>query len=543
MTAHVVTLTEGSIGEFAEKANAWPFVEARGLAQRLAGRPQDNVKPVLFETGYGPSGLPHVGTFGEVVRTTMVRNAFAALTGRPTRLLAFSDDMDALRKVPDNVPNREMLAGHLGLPLTSVPDPFGKYESFGHHNNAMLRGFLDRFGFDYEFGSSTEYYKSGRFDATLLKVLERYDEVSKIVLPTLGPERRATYSPFLPVCAKTGRVLQVRVVHRDPRAGTIVYEEEEGGAKVETPVTGGHCKLQWKPDWAMRWAALEVDYEMAGKDLINSVQLATRICRVIGGRPPMNLIYELFLDENGEKISKSKGNGLSVEEWLRYAPQESLAYFMYNKPRTAKRLHLGIIPRTVDEYIGDLHAYGTQATLERLNNPVWHIHAGNPPHQASAVSYALLLNLVAACHSEDASFIWHYVSAYYGEEASRNENIIRRLIGHAIAFYRDFIKPQQKHRIPRPEEIPALADLANALSAAPRPAAAEALQTIVYDVGKSHAGVFPGLKDWFRALYQILLGRDEGPRMGSFIALYGIDDMVALLNDAIAAARTEATGD
>ena len=287
------------------KAGAWPFTEARGLAQRLSGRAEEDEKPVLFETGYGPSGLPHVGTFGEVVRTTMVRNAFAALTGRPTRLLAFSDDMDGLRSVPDNVPNRDMLAEHLGLPLTSVPDPFGLYESFGHHNNAMLRGFLDRFGFDYEFGSATDYYKSGRFDGTLLRVLDAYDEVLKIVLPTLGPERRATYSPFLPICATTGRVLQVRVVQRDVAAGTIVYEEEEGGARVETPVTGGRCKLQWKPDWAMRGAALEVDYEMAGKDLIDSVQLATRICRVIGGRPPMNLIYELFLDENGEKISKS----------------------------------------------------------------------------------------------------------------------------------------------------------------------------------------------------------------------------------------------
>ncbi len=544
MTAELDVPEDGTcIGEIAGKAGAWPFVEARGLTQRLAGRERPDDKPVLFETGYGPSGLPHVGTFGEVVRTTMVRNAFAALTGKPTRLLAFSDDMDALRSVPDNVPNRDLLAANLGLPLTSVPDPFGQYESFGHHNNAMLRGFLDRFGFDYEFASSTEYYKSGRFDATLLKVLGRYDEVLKIMLPTLGPERRATYSPFLPVCAKTGQVLQARVVHTDAQAGTIVYEEEEGGARVETPVTGGRCKLQWKPDWAMRWAALEVDYEMAGKDLIDSVQLATRICRVIGGRPPMNLIYELFLDENGEKISKSRGNGLSVDEWLRYAPQESLAYFMYNKPRTAKRLHLGIIPRTVDDYIADLHAYVTQPDLDRLNNPAWHIHAGDPPHQESAVSYALLLNLVAACHSEDPSFIWHYVSTYYGQEALRNEQMIRRLIGHAIAYYQDFIKPRQKHRLPRPEELPALAGLAEALSAAPAPATAEALQTIVYDIGKGYAAVFPSLKDWFRALYQILLGQDEGPRMGSFIALYGVGDMVALLNDVVAAARAEAPGE
>jgi lysyl-tRNA synthetase class 1 len=529
------------IGEIAAKSSAWPFVEARGLAARLSGGSREGERPVLFETGYGPSGLPHVGTFGEVVRTTMVRNAFAALTGLPTRLLAFSDDMDALRSVPDNVPNREMLTAHLGLPLTSVPDPFGKYESFGHHNNAMLRGFLDRFGFDYEFGSATAYYKSGRFDETLLRVLEHYEDVLKIMLPTLGPERRATYSPFLPVCATTGRVLQARVVHRDVAAGTIVYEEEEGGTRVETSVTGGRCKLQWKPDWAMRWAALSVDYEMAGKDLIDSVQLATRICRVIGGRPPMNLIYELFLDENGEKISKSKGNGLSVEDWLRFAPQESLAYFMYNKPRTAKRLHLRMIPRTVDDYIADLHAYVAQDDLERLNNPVWHIHAGEPPYQASAISYALLLNLVAACHSEDPSFIWHYVSTYYGAGALENEDIIRRLIGHAIAYYQDFIKPTQRHRPPRPEEVPALADLVNGLSAAPAQASAETLQTIVYDVGKSYPDVFSSLKDWFRALYQIILGQDEGPRMGSFIALYGIDETVRMLSEIIAGAAAEAS--
>lgn len=515
----------------AEKSNAWPFVEARSLAQRLAGKAEDD--PILFETGYGPSGLPHIGTFGEVVRTTMVRHAFTVLTGRPTRLLAFSDDMDALRKVPDNVPNREMLSAHLGQPLTSVPDPFEQYESFGAHNNARLRGFLDQFGFDYEFGSSTEYYRSGRFDKLLEKVLAAYDAVIKIVLPTLGPERRATYSPFLPVCARTGRVLQARVVARDVDAGTIVYEDEDG-QRVETLVTGGRCKLQWKADWAMRWAALGVDYEMSGKDLIDSVQLASRICRVLGARPPTNLIYELFLDENGEKISKSRGNGLAVEDWLRYAPQETLAYFMYNKPRTAKRLHVGLIPKTVDEYIANLDAYPRQSEANRLSNPVWHVHSGHPPEQKGLFSYALLLNLVVACHSEDRSVLWHYVMEYYGDEAVRNETIIMNLIDHAIAYYRDFVKIRQRHRRPEGDEAKALVTLAEQLSQAPENASAEELQTIIYDVGKAYADVFPSLKDWFRALYQILLGQDEGPRLGSFIALYGRDKTIVMLKDVLA---------
>ncbi|MBL8659816.1 MAG: lysine--tRNA ligase [Rhodospirillales bacterium] len=517
--------------EAADRSNAWPFVEARNLAKRLGETA--TAEPVLFETGYGPSGLPHIGTFGEVVRTTMVRHAFTVLTGRPTRLLAFSDDMDALRKVPDNVPNRGMLADHLGQPLTSIPDPFGEYESFGAHNNARLRGFLDRFGFDYEFGSSTAYYKSGRFDAMLRRVLAAYDDITRIILPTLGPERRATYSPFLPVCATTGRVLQVAVVARDVDAGTIVYEDE-GGRRVETPVTGGRCKLQWKADWAMRWAALGVDYEMAGKDLIDSVQLASRICRVLKARPPTNLIYELFLDENGEKISKSRGNGLAVEDWLRYAPRETLAYFMYNKPKTAKRLHIGLIPKTVDEYIANLHAYPGQDEVNRLNNPVWHVHAGRPPGQAGLISYALLLNLVAACHTEDRNVLWHYVVAYYGDEAIRNEAMITQLIDHAIAYYRDFVKVRQRHRLPEDAEKAALSALAEGLAQAAPAASAEELQTVVYEVGKAHADVFPSLKDWFRALYQILLGQDEGPRMGSFIALYGRDKTLAMLEDVLA---------
>ena len=369
--------------ELAMAAKAWPFEEARKLLQRIGERPPEKGY-ALLETGYGPSGLPHIGTFGEVVRTTMVRQAFQRISDVPTRLFCFSDDMDGLRKVPDNIPNREMVAQHLGKPLTQIPDPFGEHESFGAHNNARLRSFLDAFGFDYEFQSSTDWYRSGRFDAALRRALECYDEIMAVMLPTLGAERQQTYSPFLPLCPKTGRVLQVPVVERDVSAGTIVYQDEDG-SRVEVPVTGGHCKLQWKADWAMRWYALGVDYEMSGKDLIDSVRLGGRITRILGGKPPENLTYELFLDDKGEKISKSKGNGLTVEEWLAYAPEESLALFMYQKPRAAKRLYFDVIPRTVDDYLSFLARYPDEEPHKRLENPVWHIHNGAPPREPGGV--------------------------------------------------------------------------------------------------------------------------------------------------------------
>ncbi|HEY8579066.1 MAG TPA: lysine--tRNA ligase, partial [Beijerinckiaceae bacterium] len=367
-----------SLEEAALTAAAWPFEEARKLVARVERTGQ---REVLFETGYGPSGLPHIGTFGEVARTTMVRRAFELLTGGrvKTRLLAFSDDMDGLRKVPDNVPNKEILLAHLGKPLTRVPDPFGKFESFAHHNNAMLREFLDRFGFEYEFASSTDYYLSGRFDAALKHMLARFDAVQKIMLPSLREERAATYSPFLPIHPKTGVVMQVPLESMDAASGVIVWRDPDTGERFETLVTGGHCKLQWKPDWAMRWYALDVDYEMAGKDLIDSVKLSGAIVRALGGAPPEGFNYELFLDDKGQKISKSKGNGLTIEEWLTYASPESLSLFMFQKPREAKRLHFDVIPRAVDEYLQFLAAYPKQDWKQRLGNPVWHIHGGEPP--------------------------------------------------------------------------------------------------------------------------------------------------------------------
>src|SRR6266511_2428874 len=495
-----------SLRDLALASRAWPFVEARAILERYRDRPPEKGY-VLFETGYGPSGLPHIGTFGEVVRTTMVRRAFSLLSDIPTRLFAFSDDMDALRKVPDNVPNQQMLRQYLGRPLTSIPDPFGTHESFGQHNNARLCGFLDQFGFEYEFMSATDCYRGGRFDQALLLALRHYDEIVAVILPTLGPERRATYSPFLPISARTGRVLQVPVVARDLDAGTIVYLDEDG-SQVETAVTGGRCKLQWKADWAMRWVALNVDYEMAGKDLIDSVRLSSRICARMGGRPPESFIYELFLDEKGEKISKSKGNGLAVEDWLKYAPAESLALFMFQKPKTAKRLHFGVIPKILDEYLDLLRRYPAQPPAARLENPVWHIHGEELPREGTDLGFNALLNLVGVCHSEDKAVLWHFVSRYWPSATPESAPMVNRLIEHAIAYYRDFVKPSQRYRLP----------------------------TLVYEVGKRHA-CFADLKAWFRALYQILLGQPEGPRMGSFIALYGVPETVTLIRRAMAGGK------
>ncbi|TDQ83133.1 lysyl-tRNA synthetase class I [Dongia mobilis] len=514
---------------YAPAARAWPFEEAKKLVERYkAGAPKKGY--VLFETGYGPSGLPHIGTFGEVVRTTMVRQAFQRLSDIPTRLFAFSDDMDGLRKVPTNVPNQEMLAEFLGKPLTRVPDPFDKYESFGHHNNAMLRGFLDSFGFEYEFQSSTDWYMSGRFDQGLLDVLRHYQEVQDIMLPSLREERAASYSPFLPVCQKTGRVLQVPVLETNADAGTIVYQDEDG-SKVETPVTGGRCKLQWKPDWAMRWHVLGVDYEMSGKDLIPSVQLAGKICRKLGSPAPEGFNYELFLDEKGQKISKSKGNGLSVEEWLEYAPPESLALFMYQKPRAAKRLYFDVIPRAVDDYLTFTEKFAAETPAQRLENPAWHIHNGNPPTTGASLPYGILLNLASVANAEAKETLWGFISRYLPEATPASAPFLDKLVGYAINYYRDHVKPHKQYRAPDAMERKALEDLLARLDAAPADASAEDLQNIVYEVGKQHP--FPELRAWFKTLYEVLLGQETGPRMGTFIALYGKAETAALIRQAL----------
>lgn len=511
-------------------ARAWPFEEARKVLKRLGDKPPAKGY-ALFETGYGPSGLPHIGTFGEVARTSMVRHAFAQISDIPTKLFAFSDDMDGLRKVPDNVPNQELLAKHLGKPLTQVPDPFGTHASFGAHNNARLQAFLDSFGFSYEFQSATDYYKSGKFDEALLQVLQNYDAVINVILPTLGPERRATYSPFLPICPRTGVVLQEPILERDVAKGTVVYKDPETGEMMETPVTGGHCKLQWKADWAMRWYALQVDYEMSGKDLIDSVNLSGKICRILGGRPPEGFTYELFLDDLGQKISKSKGNGLSVEDWLTYAPPESLSLFMFNKPRAAKKLYFDQIPKAVDEYRTWISKFESQEEAQRLENPAWHIHSGEPPAPDADLTFGILLNLASVANAEDKDVLWGFISRYRPEATPETAPMLDRLAGYAVRYYQDFVKPAKQFRAPDDKERAALADLRAALASAPVESTAEELQNQVFEIGKRHQ--FENLRDWFKALYETLLGQSQGPRMGSFIALYGISESIALIDAAL----------
>lgn len=534
-------------------AKAWPFEEARKILSRVERTGQTEV---LFETGYGPSGLPHIGTFGEVARTTMVRHAFRVLTGDPikTRLLAFSDDMDGLRKVPDNIPNKELVAAHLGKPLTQVPDPFGTHPSFGAHNNARLRAFLDQFGFDYEFASSTEYYTSGRFDAALLHMLRNIDKVMAIMLPTFREERAATYSPFLPLHPQTGMVMQVPLDDIDAEAGTISWRDPATDETFTTPVTGGKAKLQWKPDWAMRWYALKVDYEMAGKDLIDSVKLSSQIVRALGGTPPEGFNYELFLDAQGQKISKSKGNGLTIEDWLTYASPESLALFMYQRPKEAKKLHFDVIPRNVDEYLGFLDAAPRQNAKALIGNPVWHLHQGTLPAPevlttqsgTTAISFAMLLNLATVANSEDPAVLWGFLQRYAPSVSPQTHPRLDALVRYAVAYYRDFVRPAKRYRTPDDVERQALGSLSDALAALPERASAEDIQTALYDVArpipryqnfaaKGATPERPGVSnDWFAMLYQVLLGEEKGPRFGSFAALYGIAETRALIDQALA---------
>ena len=531
-----------SLRELAENSNAWPFEEARKIVTRLKRQPKDEV---IFETGYGPSGLPHIGTFGEVARTTMVRHAFRVLTDDKvkTRLIAFSDDMDGLRKVPDNVPNKDMLAAHLGKPLTQVPDPFGTHPSFGQHNNARLRAFLDQFGFEYEFLSSTDCYKSGRFDATLLLFLQRFDAVMNIMLPSLREERAQSYSPFLPIHPQTGIVMQVPV---EPNAakGTIVWSDPETNERFKTPVTGGHAKLQWKPDWAMRWIALGVDYEMAGKDLIDSVKLSGEIARSLGSQPPEGFNYELFLDEKGSKISKSKGNGLTIEEWLRYASPESLSLFMYREPKAAKRLYFDVIPRNVDEYQQFLDAYRRQDAKQRLSNPVWHIHSGNPPKPDMPITFQLLLTLVSSSNAENAETLWGFIGRYRPGVTPQTHPKLDAMVGYAINYYRDFVEPTKRFREPTDKERKALTDLRDALSQLPGSATGEDIQNVVYEIGRREPFLDhkkpakdgrPGVSlEWFNMLYQVLLGQEKGPRFGSFVAVYGMQNTIGMIDGALA---------
>lgn len=546
-TPHALDLSPALV-EAARRSKAWPFEEARKVVARLE---KSGKTSALFETGYGPSGLPHIGTFGEVARTTMVRHAFHVLTENkiPSRLLCFSDDMDGMRKVPDNVPNQDLLRANLGKSLTRVPDPFGTHSSFGHHNNARLRGFLDAFGFDYEFASATDVYAAGGLDEKLLKMLERYDDVMAIMLPTLREERRKTYAPFLPVHPKTGVVMQVPIEERDVATGMIVWTDPDTGERYETPVTGGHAKAQWKPDWALRWAALGVDYEMSGKDHIDNVKISGKICRVLGEEPPEGFNYELFLDEKGEKISKSKGNGLTIDEWLTYASPESLSLFMFREPKAAKRLYFDVIPKNVDEYDQFLEAYHRQPIDQQLGNPSWHIHAGRPPQpqriggNVSSVSFTMLLNLVSASNAEDRTVLWGFLERHAPGASPEGNPHLDRLVGYAIRYFHDFVKPLKVFRPASEAERIALVALDAALAGLGAGAGQDEIQSVIYDIGRTY---FPDAKkpgpdgrpgvsqEFFASLYQILIGQERGPRFGSFVALYGIAETRALIAKALA---------
>lgn len=527
--------------EIAAKNKNWAFAEAQNVAKRLRAVNRGEVKAsekgfVLFETGYGPSGLPHIGTFGEVCRTTMVKLAFDTLyPDIPSKLICFSDDMDGFRKVPGNVPQQDMLAQYLNKPLTQVPNPFDSpYNSFAAHNNAQLCAFLDQFGFDYEFVSSTDMYKGGQFDETLLLMLKHHEAVKQAVLPLLGEERAATYSPFLPVSPKTGNVLQVPILETNPDAGTIVFEDEDG-TKTEIAVTGGQVKAQWRADWALRWFALDVDYEMAGTDLRTSADVAGNICKILGGRKPAGFHYELFLDEHNQKISKSKGNGLSMEDWLTYAPEESLAYYMFQRPTSGKKLYFDVIPKAVDEYLTHVGNFNGQEPAKKIDNPAWFIHNGNVPDSAgSPISFALLLNLVNAANTDDADVLWGFIRQYAPDATPENAPMLDRLVGYALRYYADFILPEKTYRAPDDREKSALAALRDTLSGMGAGLDAEDYMTEVFSAGKDNGYDKSELRDWFKAIYEVCLGQSEGPRFGSFVALYGPKETAALIDQALA---------
>ena len=519
-----------ALRDAAMTAKAWPFEEARRLLKRYEVKPPEKGY-VLFETGYGPSGLPHIGTFGEVLRTTMVRRAFEAISDIPTKLICFSDDLDGMRKVPGNVPNPERLEQYLQMPLTSVPDPFGTHDSFGDHNNAMLKRFLDTFGFEYEFYSARSFYQSGQFDEVLLRCAERYDDLMKIMLKSLREERAETYSIFLPMHPETGRVMYVPIKHVDAANGTVTFDDETG-KEWTLPVTGGHVKLQWKPDFGARWAALGVDFEMYGKEHATNEKIYDAICRTLGMRPPEHFSYELFLDDKGQKISKSSGNGISIDEWLSYAATESLSYFMYQKPKTAKRLFFDVIPRAVDEYHQQLRAYPDQEPAQQVANPVFHIHNGDVPASTMVVPFAMLLNLASVSGAEDKETLWGFIRRYAPDATPETHAQLDEAAGFAVRYFNDFVKPDRVFRAPDDHERAALEDLKTRLQAWNGDTDAEELQSMVFAVGKEHG--FEPLRDWFKALYEVLLGASQGPRFGGFIALYGVDETVALIDKGLA---------
>jgi len=512
-----------------EKTTSWPFVEARKLIKDRESNLKKKGK-ITLQTGYGPSGLPHIGTFAEVARTTMMVNAISHLTDIPTEIITFSDDMDGLRKIPDNIPNPEILKQNLNKPLTNIPDPFKKYSSFGEHNNEILKDFLNKFKFNYTFKSSTQLYKSGQFNEALILVLNKYQEIIDIVIPTLGKERQKTYSPFLPICSKTGKVLEIPVVEIIKDKNKIVFDNE--GEKIEVSILDGNCKLQWKVDWAMRWYALDVDFEMYGKDLIESAILSTKIIKLLGKNNPSGFAYELFLDEKGEKISKSKGNGITIDQWLQYASPESLSLFMYQNPKRAKKLYKEIVPKAVDEYLDFIEKGKTQNELQLLMNPVWHVHNGKIPKDETIMTFSMLLNLVETSNADSKELLWKFVKKYKKDISEKNYPIFDNLISYAIKYFNDVIKQQKKYKKPNTDEKNALEALIKTLENCNDKMSPEDIQTLIYSTGKEN-GYAENLRDWFKLIYEVVFGDENGPRMGFFISFFGVNETKQLIKDKI----------
>ena len=512
-----------------QSTSSWPFVEIRKL---LKDRKEiiNKKNKIIFQTGYGPSGLPHIGTFGEVARTTMMINALNQIQIMDKELITFSDDMDGLRKVPENIPNDKILFENLGKPLSNVPDPFKKFSSFGEHNNEMLKKFLNKFNFTFTFKSSTENYKNGIFNNSLLRVLEKYDDIMNIILPTLRDERKKTYCPFLPICPETGKVLEIPLIEMDKKSGRVVFNNH--GKKIETNVMNGNCKLQWKADWAMRWFTFDVDFEMYGKDLTESAILSNKICKVLGKRPPNGFAYELFLDEKGEKITKSKGNGISIEDWLRYASPESLTLYMYQNPKRAKKLYSEVVPKTVDEYLSLIEKYPNQKSKDQILNPVWHVHNGNPPKEKIVMPFSMLLNLVGSSNASDKNILWKFINKFHKDINPKDQPILDNLTGYAINYFKDKVEPNKKYKIPNKSEKTALKNLALKLEAFTQESKPEEIQTLIYSVGKEN-GYTSNLREWFKLIYEVLFGELDGPRMGFFVSFFGIKETIQLINDKV----------
>ena len=509
--------------------SSWPFVEVRKL---LKDR-KDTIKKknkITFQTGYGPSGLPHIGTFGEVARTTMMINALNHIQKIDHELITFSDDMDGLRKVPENIPNEKILKENLGKPLTSIPDPFKKFSSFGEHNNEMLKKFLKKFNFKFTFKSSTENYKKGIFNASLVRVLEKYDEIMNIILPTLRAERRKTYCPFLPICPKTGKVLEIPLISMDKKTGKVIFDNND--EKIETSILDGNCKLQWKVDWAMRWFTFDVDFEMYGKDLTESAILSSKICRALGKNSPNGFAYELFLDEKGEKISKSRGNGISIEQWLRYASPESLSLYMYPNPKRAKKLYFEVVPKTVDDYLTNIDKFPSQQPKDQISNPVWHVHNGTPPQEKIVMPFSMLLNLVGSSNADNKEVLWKFINRFHKEINPRDYKILDGLTEYAINYFKDNVEPFKKFKKPNSNEKKALENLVQKLKKIDQSLSPEEIQTQVYTVGKEN-GYEKNLRDWFKLIYEVVFGDENGPRMGFFISFFGLKETIELINDKI----------